>query len=96
MNEDRYHFIANDPIGYWGSANTGSTWSEAVNSLDNWASSRASWMNNNIGTAVSYNMSGTTTGLSVSQAEDSSVVAVATPGTITADSTTLGFGDYTY
>ena len=96
MNEDRYHFIANDPIGGWGSADTGNTWDKAVSSLDNWASSRASWMNNNIGTAVSYNMSGTTTGLSVNQAEDSSVVAVATPGTITADSTTLGFGDYTY
>ena len=96
MNEDRYHFIANDPIGGWGSANTGSTWSEAVNFLNNWASSRASWINNNIGTAVSYNKSGTSTGLSVSQADDNSIVAEATPGTITADSTTLGNSDFTY
>ncbi|MGN1131475.1 MAG: CotH kinase family protein, partial [Ruminococcus sp.] len=96
MNEDRYHFIANDPISSWGSANTGSTWSEAVSFVDSWASSRASWINNNIGTAVSYSKSGTSTQLTVDQTEDKSIVAEATPGTITADSTTLSNGDYTY
>ncbi|MCH5202295.1 MAG: CotH kinase family protein, partial [Oscillospiraceae bacterium] len=53
MNEDRYHFIANDPISDWGSANTGSTWSSAVTYLESWASARATWMNNQLKTSSS-------------------------------------------
>jgi hypothetical protein len=48
MNEDRYHFIANDPISDWGSADTGSTWTSAVSSLESWVSSRAKWMNSQL------------------------------------------------
>lgn len=48
MNEDRYHFIANDPISDWGNRDTGSTWSSAVSSLESWASARATWMNNQL------------------------------------------------
>lgn len=46
MNEDRYGFIATDSgISNWGSNETGSTWTEAVDYLDNWANKRATWMN---------------------------------------------------
>lgn len=47
MNEDRYGFIASDPLvkADWGSNNTGATWEEAVDYLDNWANERATWMN---------------------------------------------------
>ena len=46
MNEDRYGFIATDSgISGWGSNETGSTWTAAVDYLDNWANKRATWMN---------------------------------------------------
>ena len=46
MNEDRYGFIATDSgISNWGSNETGSTWTAAVDYLDNWANKRATWMN---------------------------------------------------
>ena len=45
MNEDRYGFIASDLISSWGSADTGDTWTDAVNSLDTWVEQRATWMN---------------------------------------------------
>ena len=47
MNEDRYGFIASDPLipDNWGSNDTGDTWTDAVNYLDTWANKRATWMN---------------------------------------------------
>ena len=46
MNEDRYGFIATDSgISNWGSNETGSTWTAAVDYLDTWANKRATWMN---------------------------------------------------
>jgi hypothetical protein len=53
MNEDRYHFIANDPISDWGSADTGSTWTAAVSSLESWISKRSTWMNTQLATTGS-------------------------------------------
>ena len=45
MNEDRYGFISNTSYSTWGSKDTGSSWTAAVDYLDNWANERATWMN---------------------------------------------------
>ena len=45
MNETRWNFIKKDPIGSWGSVDTGSDHFNAVKSLDTWTSDRATWLN---------------------------------------------------
>ncbi|MGN0476066.1 MAG: starch-binding protein, partial [Ruminococcus sp.] len=45
MNEDRYSFISDSSYSQWGSKDTGSSWSAAVEYLDNWTEQRATWMN---------------------------------------------------
>lgn len=45
MNETRWNFIDKDPISSWGSVNTGKNHQEAVTSLNNWTSARATWLN---------------------------------------------------
>ncbi len=95
MNEDRYHFIANDPIKSWGSVDTGATWDAAVSYLDNWAMNRAKWMNSNIGSAAAYTKTQDASAtISIEEGQD----------TITADVTAQGISgtsalkssDYTY
>lgn len=45
MNETRWNFINDNPIKDWGSVDTGSTHKAAVDSLDTWTSTRATWLN---------------------------------------------------
>ncbi len=97
MNEDRYHFIANDPILSWGSTNTGNTWDAAVNSLNSWASSRAAWMNSNIGSPSEVNIaSGKTSIVLKADKTNSTITATATPSGVTVGGKALAANGFTY
>lgn len=54
MNEYRWGFIKNDPSSGWGSKDTGSTHSAAVQYLKNWLNNRSSWLNTEINKYNNY------------------------------------------
>lgn len=54
MNETRWGFIKSNPIGGWGSVDTGLTHKAAVNSLNTWTSNRAAWLNEQFTTTDEY------------------------------------------